>query len=134
MYFNQDDSQISDTSQTTDATFQPELMKWLIFSYLQLETNQPINHFVHHHVAESRVFPHSVEPECSLLFLQDRSFLRITQFIIVLHCCAWHFKVVSLLLVFRSELCIHLSFPRRMQGFASLITEFIVIFGKNNKL
>ena len=40
----------------------------------------------------------------------------------------------SLPLVFRSELCIHLSFPRRMQGFASLITKFIVIFGKKNKL
>lgn len=110
--------------------FHPELKKWLIFSYLQLETNQPINHYVHHHLAESRIFPHSVERECSLLYLQGRSFLRIIQFTIVLQCCAWHFKVVS----FRSELCVHLSFPRKIQGFASLITEFVVIFGKNNNL
>jgi len=134
MFFNQDDFQLSDTSQTTVATFHPELMKWLIFPYLQLETNQPINHCVHLHVAESRIFPHSVEPECSLMFLQGRSFLRITQFTIVFQCCACHFKLVSLLQVFRSELCMHLSFPRKVHGFARLITEFIVIFGKSNKL
>ena len=81
IFFNQDDSQLSDTSQTTVATFHPELMRWLIFSCLQLQTNQPINHCLHLHVAESRIFPYSVEPECSLLCLQYLSFLRIIQFI-----------------------------------------------------
>jgi hypothetical protein len=56
------------------------------FHSLQLETNQPINHCVHRHVPESRIFPHSIEPECLLLCLQDRSFLRTIQFNIVLQC------------------------------------------------
>jgi hypothetical protein len=133
MFFNQDDSHLSDTSQTTVATFHPELMKWLICSYLQLETNQPINHCVHLHVAESWIFPHSVEPECSLLCLQDRFFLRLIQFHIVLQCAPgiskWsvYFRFSGLNVVCRS-------FPRKIQGFARHITEFIVIFGKNYKL
>jgi hypothetical protein len=42
MFFNQYDSQLSDNSQTTVATFCPELMKWPVFFHrLQLETIQP---------------------------------------------------------------------------------------------
>ena len=66
--------------------FVPSWWKWFIFLYLQLETNQPINHYVHLYGAESRISSHSVEPECSLPCLQDRSFLHISQFNIVLQC------------------------------------------------
>jgi hypothetical protein len=108
-------------------------MKWLIFSYLQLQTNQPINHCVHLHVAESRIFPHCVEPECSLLCLQDRSVLRLIQFNIALQCAPGISKW-SVYFRFSGLNFVCLSFARKIQGFARLITELIAVFGNNYKL